>query len=214
MTTPEREPDLLLVYTSGNYYDALAHHRNFRQWALDNTLCYRADLSATLHTPRFKGQKPPREMTDSNGWMEKTRQDGWTVTVDFFTGAPEVTAELRALAPPDKAAWRDAEPEPTLRDFLPLEQAILKALSAEPSDFNEFCRGLKGSCPAPRDVKAWSALFSHLDRLRSLSLVHVEYAEPDTGTNLPKIGTIRLTAKGAELVRAHLDSARGLLAGL
>jgi hypothetical protein len=81
---------------------------------------------------------------------------------------------------------------------------VLAAIGAtEPSDFNEFCRGLK-DCPAKGDTAGWREVFNILRQLEADQLVEVSR----TGKT---IDTMQLTEAGAARARERLDSQRGLL---
>ena len=85
---------------------------------------------------------------------------------------------------------------------------VLSAISfTEPSDFNEFCRGLGKDCPAKGDTADWRELFSLLNECEQDGLVIVERSGRS-------IESVTLTDAGATLVRAQLDNKRGLFATL
>jgi DNA-binding transcriptional ArsR family regulator len=84
------------------------------------------------------------------------------------------------------------------------EDTILSAIgSTEPSDFNEFCRGLGADCPDDRE--GWREVFNHLRILEQHGFIEVSR----TGN---KIDSMILTKAGANRIREKLDSRRGLFA--
>jgi hypothetical protein len=88
------------------------------------------------------------------------------------------------------------------------EDQILSAIgSTEPSDFNEFCRGLAADCPESGDREGWREVFSHLRILEQHGFVTVSR----TGN---KIDSMILTSAGANRIREKLDNKRGLLSML
>lgn len=98
--------------------------------------------------------------------------------------------------------------EPTFDDLPALTKVILKSTaSTEPSDFNEFCRGLANDNQLPTEREGWRTLFTEIRRLEGIGLLKV--TREHAGAH--KIESLRLTPPAADLVRAHLDRDRGLL---
>jgi len=85
------------------------------------------------------------------------------------------------------------------------DTVLAAASSAEPSDFNELCRGLGGDCP--QDRAEWATLFRTIEECERNGLMEVSRLDG-------RIDTVILTEAGAAQVRAKLDAKRGLFSSL
>lgn len=90
----------------------------------------------------------------------------------------------------------------------PTRIRILQALSGGNIDFGRFCTALKPNCPMSGDRPVWAATFRKIELLAAGGLLIIR-RKPD---NTNDIDWMRLTDKGADLVRARADENRGLLA--
>lgn len=83
--------------------------------------------------------------------------------------------------------------------------AVLAATGyTEPSDFNEFCRGLADYCPARGDIAGWRELWATVSALEKERWIIVQRDGRLTTS-------LQLTKAGADYIRAVLDKQRGLL---
>lgn len=104
-------PNVRIGFRAGSYEQAIIDHETAKQWLLDNGLAFDRRIVGIVRSPTFNGETPPPIMDAANGWLDKTAQTGWQVTIEMWSEDTRRLLDIAGFDMPVNAFQRHVDSE-------------------------------------------------------------------------------------------------------